>query len=94
MSTAPPMIESLHVRGFRSLADIDLSGLPPAAVLIGPNGSGKSNLLRFLDLLRLYAAVSAVGAVRREAGWRRGPAVRRRRNHRPDNGRDYPENRL
>ena len=52
MSTAPPMIESLRVRGFRSLSDIELSGLPPAAVLIGPNGSGKSNILRFLDLLR------------------------------------------
>ena len=52
MSAAPPMIESLRVRGFRSLADIELSVLPPAAVLIGPNGSGKSNVLRFLDLLR------------------------------------------
>ena len=51
MSAAPPMIESLRVRGFRSLADIELSGLPPAAVLIGPNGSGKSNVLRFWDML-------------------------------------------
>lgn len=48
---APPMIESLHIRGFRSLEDVKLSGLPPATVLIGPNGSGKSNLLRFLNLL-------------------------------------------
>ena len=52
MSAAPPMIESLRIRGFRSLADIELSGLPPAAVLIGPNGSGKSNVLRFLDMLQ------------------------------------------
>ena len=52
MSVAPPMIESLRVRGFRSLEDIELSGLPAAAVLIGPNGAGKSNILRFLDLLR------------------------------------------
>ena len=52
MSAAPPMIESLRVRGFRSLADIELSGLPPAAVLIGPNGSGKSNVLRFLNMMR------------------------------------------
>ena len=51
MNTAPPMIESLRVRGFRSLADVTLSGLPAATVLIGPNGAGKSNLLRFLDLL-------------------------------------------
>lgn len=52
MSVAPPMIESLRVRGFRSLADLELTGLPAAAVLIGPNGAGKSNILRFLDLLR------------------------------------------
>lgn len=51
MNTAPPMIESLHIRGFRSLEDVALSGLPAATVLIGPNGSGKSNLLRFLYLL-------------------------------------------
>ena len=52
MSVAPPMIESLRVRGFRSLEDIELSGLPATTVLIGPNGAGKSNILRFLDLLR------------------------------------------
>ena len=51
MSVASPMIESLRVRGFRSLEDVALSGLPAATVLIGPNGSGKSNLLRFLYLL-------------------------------------------
>ena len=51
MSAAPPMIESLRIRGFRSLEDVELSGLPAAAVLIGPNGSGKSNILWFLVLL-------------------------------------------
>ena len=52
MSAAPPMLESLRIRGFRSLEDVELSGLPAATVLIGPNGAGKSNILRFLDLLR------------------------------------------
>ena len=37
-------IESLRIRGFRSLADVDLSNLGNANVLIGPNGSGKSNV--------------------------------------------------
>ena len=46
-----PMIESLSVRGFRSLADVNLTDLTYATVLIGPNGSGKSNILRFLYLL-------------------------------------------
>ena len=45
------MIESVRIRGFRSLADVELSGLPGAAVLIGPNGSGKSNFVRFFEML-------------------------------------------
>ncbi len=45
------MIESIHIRGFRSLADVELSNLPQAAVLIGANGSGKSNFIRFFDML-------------------------------------------
>ena len=45
------MIESIHIRGFRSLADVQLSNLPQAAVLIGANGSGKSNFIRFFDML-------------------------------------------
>lgn len=46
-----PMIESVHIRGFRSLADVKISGLPSAAVLIGANGSGKSNIMRFFEML-------------------------------------------
>ena len=52
MNATTPMVESIRVRGFRSLADVELSGLGMATVLIGPNGSGKLNVLQFLDLLR------------------------------------------
>ncbi len=45
------MIESIHIRGFRSLADVELSNIPQAAVLIGANGSGKSNFVRFFEML-------------------------------------------
>ena len=45
------MIESVRIRGFRSLEDVELSGLPRAAVLIGANGSGKSNFIRFFEML-------------------------------------------
>ena len=45
-------IESIKIQGFRSLADVELTDLPNAAVLIGPNGSGKSNVFLFLELLR------------------------------------------
>ena len=45
-------IESIKIQGFRSLADVELTDLPNAAVLIGPNGSGKSNVFLFLEMLR------------------------------------------
>lgn len=44
-------IESVRIRGFRSLADVELSGLQNANVLIGVNGSGKSNFIRFFEML-------------------------------------------
>ena len=44
-------IESLRIRGFRSLADVELSNLCNANVLIGANGSGKSNFIRFFEML-------------------------------------------
>ena len=47
----PTRIESVSIRGFRSLADFAISGLPNAAVLIGVNGSGKSNFIRFFEMV-------------------------------------------
>ena len=44
-------IESVRIRGFRSLADVELSNLRNANVLIGANGSGKSNFIRFFEML-------------------------------------------
>ena len=46
-----PNIESIHIRGFRSLADVQISDMPNATVLIGANGSGKSNFIRFFEML-------------------------------------------
>lgn len=44
-------IHSLHIKGFRSLADVRIAKLPNPAVLLGANGSGKSNLLRFFEMV-------------------------------------------
>ena len=44
-------IESIKIRGFRSLADVEMSEMPQATVLIGANGSGKSNFMRFFEML-------------------------------------------
>lgn len=49
--TNPVTIETVCIRGFRSLADVELSNLPRATVLIGANGSGKSNFIRFFEML-------------------------------------------
>ena len=45
------VLDHIHIRGFRSLADVELTEIPKAAVLIGVNGSGKSNFIRFFDML-------------------------------------------
>ena len=47
----PARIESVCIRGFRSLKDVELHDLQDAVVLIGANGSGKSNFVRFFDML-------------------------------------------
>ena len=44
-------IETVNIHGFRSLADVRLSELPRATVLIGANGSGKSNFIRFFEMI-------------------------------------------
>ncbi|MCY4612230.1 MAG: AAA family ATPase [Nitrospira sp.] len=45
------LIDHVRIKGFRSLADVELSGIPKATALIGANGSGKSNFIRFFDML-------------------------------------------
>ena len=55
------MIESVHVRGFRSLSDVKISGLPPATVLIGANGSGKYNIMRFFEMLSWMLRTQRLG---------------------------------
>ena len=44
------MLKRVHIRGYKSLADVDVC-LPQLAVLFGPNASGKSNFLDALQLL-------------------------------------------
>ena len=45
-------IESISIRGFRSLADVSISDFSNVTVMIGSNGSGKSNIIRFFEMLR------------------------------------------
>lgn len=41
---APARIESLTVRNFRALHDVEIKDITPLTVLLGPNGSGKSTV--------------------------------------------------
>ena len=44
-------IERIRIRGFRSLADVELRPRAGGSVLIGANGSGKSNFVHFVNML-------------------------------------------
>jgi len=44
------MLKRIHVRGFKSLFDVEVE-LAPLVVLLGPNAAGKSNFLEALFLL-------------------------------------------
>jgi predicted ATPase len=44
------MLKRLHVRGFKSLRDVEVE-LAPIVVLLGPNAAGKSNFLEAILLL-------------------------------------------
>ena len=50
-SMNPARIESVSIRGFRSLANVNIADIPKAAVFIGANGSGKSNFIRFFEMM-------------------------------------------
>lgn len=43
-SSTIPRIESLKVRNFRALREIEIKKVTPLTVLLGPNGSGKSTV--------------------------------------------------
>ena len=44
-------VDSLQVRGFRSLRCVELYGLERLVVMIGPNGCGKSNIIRLFEMM-------------------------------------------
>lgn len=54
------MITRIHVKGYKSLANVELSHLSRLVLLFGPNAAGKSNLLDALDLLAHLAKEDTV----------------------------------
>ena len=47
----PATIKSIKIRGFRSLANVEIPEISNTTVLIGANGSGKSNFIRFFEMM-------------------------------------------
>ena len=62
-------IDSIRIKGFRSLADIEIGRMAKSAVLIGANGSGKSNFIRFFEMMSWMLRSRQLGEfVQRQGG--------------------------
>ena len=78
-----PRIESIHIKNFRAIRNLELTGLTPITVFLGPNGSGKSTVFDVFAFLSecftdgLRPAWNRRGRFKelRNRGVRRGPIV-------------------
>ena len=44
-------ISHVHLKGYKSIRDMEIDLLPGLNIIIGPNGSGKTNFLEFLEIV-------------------------------------------
>jgi predicted ATPase len=51
LSNGPARIESVHIRNYRALRDVQIRNITPLTVLLGPNGSGKSTIFDVFNFL-------------------------------------------
>ena len=51
-------IKKLHIKNFKSIADLEIIEPNPFTVFVGPNGSGKSNIFEALEFWNLNQRVS------------------------------------
>ena len=58
MKQAVPRIESLRVKNYRALRDVELRKITPLSAFLGANGSGKSTLF---DVFAFLAECFTVG---------------------------------
>lgn len=62
-------IERIRIKGFKSVADIQLNQLEPYSVFAGPNGSGKSNLADAIGFVSEVVSSGASKAIRKYNGF-------------------------
>ena len=67
---APARIESLRVRNFRALRDLELRDLTPLTAFVGPNGSGKSTIFDVFAFVHEAFTQSTFVAVEGRSGMR------------------------
>ena len=65
-----PRIESICVRNFRVLRDVNLTNLPPFAVFVGENGTGKSTVFQVFGFLKNALESNVDIALQRLGGYR------------------------
>lgn len=58
LPTIVPRIESLKIKNYRALRDLELTSITPLTVFLGPNGSGKSTIF---DVFAFLAECFTVG---------------------------------
>jgi predicted ATPase len=63
-----PELDSVTVKGFKSIASLDQVVLTPVNLLIGANGSGKSNFIEVFSFLHAIREASLQDYVRRSGG--------------------------
>jgi predicted ATPase len=63
-------LQTLRVKNFKALQDINLQNLPEFAVFVGPNGSGKSSVFKVLQFLKNCLKNNVREAVRLEGDFK------------------------
>ncbi len=63
-----PEIDSITIKGFKSISSVEKLELRPINVVIGPNGSGKSNLIGVFSFLHAIKEGSLQDYVRKNGG--------------------------
>lgn len=61
-------IETIRVKNFKSLQDINLTNLPPFCAFVGKNGSGKTTLFRIFAFLKKSLETNVRSALNWEGG--------------------------